>query len=301
MTVDRSGRVSPLPAPARQYSDEVRLSPDGRRLAVSVLTPTEIGPWLYDLGRGSLTPLASGEEMYAPAWSPDGEHLVYSWAAGRRRLLVSQPADGSSPPQVLAPGRIFPSSFAPDGRHLAALTRSFGDIVIATLQEGRARVEPLLQLPHGELWPAFSPDGRWLAYGSKVSGRDEVYIRSYPGPGPEQQVSIDGGYSPAWHSGGRELVYIRRVTGPAVALEMMAVTLKPKSPLAIGQPRRLFAFDPRVLQFSCAPVRCFDVAPDGQRFYAVQVPKPQPPPVVTHIRLIVNWFEELRTKVPVSK
>ena len=292
--------MSPLPAPARRSSGEVRLSPDGRRLAVSVLMPTEIGPWLYDLGRGSLTPLASGEEMYAPVWSPDGEHLVYLWAAGRRRSLVSQPADGSSPPQVLAPGQIFPSSFAPDGRHLAALTRSFGDIVIATLQEGRARVEPLLQLPHGELWPASSPDGRWLAYGSKVSGRDEVYIRSYPGPGPEQQVSIDGGYSPAWHSGGRELVYIRRVTGPPVALEMMAVTLKPGSPLAIGQPRRLFAFDPRVLQFSCAPVRCFDVAPDGQRFYVVQVPKPQPP-VVTHISLIVNWLEELRTKVPVSK
>jgi hypothetical protein len=97
------------------------------------------------------------------------------------------------------------------------------------------------------------------------------------------------------------LVYIRRVTGPPVAHEMMAVTLKPGSPLAIGQPRRLFAFDPRVLQFSCAPVRCFDVAPDGQRFYAVQVPKPQPPPVVTHISLIVNWLDELRTKVPVSK
>ncbi|MCK7583419.1 MAG: hypothetical protein MZV65_53065 [Chromatiales bacterium] len=103
-------------------------------------------------------------------------------SADRRRSLVSQPADGSSPPQVLAADRIFPSSFAPDGRHLAALTRAFGDIVIATLEDGRARVQPLLQLPHGELWPTFSPDGRWLAYASKVSSRDEVYVRSYPRP-----------------------------------------------------------------------------------------------------------------------
>ena len=302
VTVDRSGRVSPLPAPAREYSDEVRLSPDGRRLAVSVLEPTEIRPWIYDLSRGSLTPLGGDGEVYAPLWSPDGEHLLYYWeSADRRRSLVSQPADGSSPPQVLAADRIFPSSFAPDGRHLAALTRAFGDIVIATLEDGRARVQPLLQLPHGELWPTFSPDGRWLAYASKVSGRDEVYVRPYPGPGREEQVSTDGGYSPAWDSAGRELVYVRRVAGPPVAYEMMAVTLTPGSPLAIGQPRRLFAFDPRALKFSSAPVRSFDVAPDGQRFYVVQTPKPPPPPVVTHIRLIVNWLEELRTKVPVPK
>ncbi len=119
VTVDRSGRVSPLPAPARQYSGEVRLSPDGRRLAVSVLLPSEIGPWLYDLGRGSLTPLASNEEMYAPVWSPDGEHLVYPGprtAGGRschnrptaapRRKSWRQVA--SSPPHSRRTGGIWP-------------------------------------------------------------------------------------------------------------------------------------------------------------------------------------------------
>jgi serine/threonine-protein kinase len=301
VTVDRSGRVSTLSAPLRDYSGEVRLSPDRRRLAVTIRTRTEVGPWLYDLGRRTLTPVASDGEAYAPTWSPDGQQLAFSWLADRRRSLVSQSADSSAPPRVLASGRLFPSSFAPDGRHLAALTRSFGDIAIATLEDGQARVQPFLEVPHGELWPSFSPDGRWLAYGSRVSGRDEVYVRPYPGPGREEQVSTDGGYSPAWHPGGKELLFIRRIPGPPAESSMMAVEFRAGPPVTFGQPRRLFTFDPRVLHFSCAPVRCFDLAPDGQQFYVVQTPKPPPPPVVTHIRLIVNWFEELKTKVPVPK
>jgi len=299
-TVDRAGHASTLPAPLRRYGGEVRLAPDRRHLAVTIKTTAEFGVWLFDLGRGTLTPLASGGEAYAPTWSPDGQRLVFSWLENRQRSLASQPADASVPAQALAPGRIFPASFTPDGRQLAALTRSAGDIVIATLADGQARVQPLLQTPHGERWPAFSPDGRWLAYGSNVSGRDEVYLRSFPGPGPEEQVSVEGGYSPAWSFGGKELLFLRRIAGPPVELDMMTVEFRAGPPMAIGRPRRLFAIDP-TLNFSCSPVRCFDVTPDGQRFYAVQTPKPLPKPVVTHISLIVNWFEELKAKVPVPK
>ncbi len=302
VTVDRGGHVSPLPAPVREYDDEVRLSPDGRWLAVTIRTLTEDAPWLYDLGRGTLTPLARGGEAYAPVWSPDGQRLMFSWLEGGQRSLVSQPADGTAPPRALAPGWVVPASFAPDGRQLAALSGDVvGEVVIVTVENGKARVQPFLQTPDREWWPAFSPDGRWLAYGSNVSGRDEVYVRPYPGPGPAQQVSVDTGHSPAWNPSGKELLFVRRVQGATGESSMMAVEFGAGPPVTIGQPRLLFTFYRRALQFSCAPVRCYDVAPDGQRFYVVQTPNPPPPPVVTHVSLIVNWFEDLKAKVPVAK
>jgi len=301
VTVDRAGLVSVLPAPARDYGGELRLSPDGRRLAVTIKAFTEFGPWVYDLGRGTLTPLAGGGEAYGPAWMPDGQRLLFSWILDGQRSLVSQPADGTAPPQVLIPGRLFPSSLTPDARHVAAVTRSSGDIVIATLANGQPSVQPVPQAPRSGKWPAFSPDGRWLAYGSNHSGRDEVYVQPYPGPGPTEQVSVDGGYSPAWHPGGRELLFLRRSPGPPVEFFMMAVEFRAGPPVVIGQPRRLFAFNLRDLGFSCAPLRCYDVSPDGQRFYVVQHPSPLPPPVVTHVKLALHWFDELQTKVPVSK
>ena len=82
---------------------------------------------------------------------------------------------------------------------------------------------------------------------------------------------------------------------------MMAVEFRAGPPGVIGQPKRLFAFKPHDLEFSCGPLRCFDVSPDGQRFYVVQTPPPPPGPAVTHINLIANWFDEITTKVPVSK
>ncbi len=81
---------------------------------------------------------------------------------------------------------------------------------------------------------------------------------------------------------------------------MMAAGFEPGSPPTLGTPRRLFEFDSSDLRFACLPVRCYDVAPDGQRFYGVQA-RPVPPlPPVTHINLVLNWFEELKAKVPVK-
>jgi len=295
VTVDRRGQVSPLPAPVRAYWSALRASPDGRRLAVPIQTLTETGLWLYDLGRGSLTLLAGGGDAIWPVWSPDGHRLVFGWIKNGRQSLVAQPADGTAPPQVLVEGRVVPSSFTRDGRQLAALLA--GDIVIVTVEKGQASMQPLFQTPHTEYWPEFSPDGRWLAYGSNVSGRFEVYVRPYPGPGPAEQVSIDGASSPAWNPNGRELFFVS-APDPAGKCRMITVEFEPGSPLRIGHPRSLFEFDPSNLFLRGGPVRCYDVAPDGQRFYAMQARNPAPPPMVTHINLVFNWFEELKAKVP---
>jgi len=298
VTVDRRGHVLPLPAPVRSYSPRVRLSPDGRRLAVVVQTITEVGLWTYDLGRGTLTLLAGGGEAIWPIWSPDGRRLLFDWLTDGRRALAVQPADGTAPPQALVLGRWFdPSSVTPDGRQVAVVQEPDLDILSVTIEHGQARVQPLIQTPHNEGWAEFSPDGRWLAYASDVSGRFEVYVRPYPGPGPAEPVSIEGGDDLAWHPTGRELFFVGP-RDPAGKRWMMVVDFTAGSPPRIGRPRPLFEFDNRTLRLACIPLRCYDVAPDGQRFYGIQHQTPPPPPVVTHINLMLNWLEELKQKVP---
>jgi len=314
VTVDRRGQVTRLPAPVRSYGASVRLSPDGRQLVVLVYTLTERGVWVYDLSRGTLTPLTLGSEAYGPKWFPDGQHIVFGWLKDGRRSLAVQPADGTAPPRVLVAGEFVPMSFTPDGRQVVA-SRGGEDIVMVSVEDGQARVQPLIDTPHTEGWAEFSPDGRWLANASDVSGRFEVYLRPYPGPGATEPVSVDGGRCPAWNRNGRELFFLS-LPDPAGTQRMMAVDVAPGSPPPLGsahgglsrvegpridRPRTLFEFDSlRDLVFDCSPSRCYDVALDGQRFYATQRAAPPPPPVVTHINLIQNWFEELKAKVPTS-
>jgi serine/threonine-protein kinase len=197
-------------------------------------------------------------------------------------------------------GDITVSSFTPDGRQIAAVRES-RDLVLVSVEPGKADMRPLTQgAQHIERWPEFSPDGRWLAYGSNVSGRFEVYVRPYPGPGPAEPVSVDGGWSPAWNPSGRELFFVS-LPDKEGRRRLMVVDFVPGSPPGIGRPRELFAFDPRALRLACAPVRCFDVASDGQKFYATRAEMPPPPPVVTHINLILNWAEELEAKLPTKR
>jgi serine/threonine-protein kinase len=145
VTVDRRGQVTPLPVPRRSYGSAVRVSPDGRRLAVTIKSLTEIGPWLYDLGRGTLTPLTGGGDTMWPVWSPDGQRLGFSWLKDGRASLAAQPTDGTASPQVLLAGAFRPSSWTPDGRQLASVRG--GDLLIVTVENGNASARPLLETP----------------------------------------------------------------------------------------------------------------------------------------------------------
>ena len=297
VTVDRRGHIAPLPARVWSYGPTVRLSPDGRRMTVTVRSPTDVGLWVCDISSGGLTVRARGGEASGATWSPDGRRLLFNWLMDGRYALVEQPADGAGPPQSLVPGNLDPSSFTPDGRQVAAV-RNNEDVCIVAIEPGAAHVQPQTEPPNTELWPEVSPDGGWLAYGSNVSGRFEVYVRPYAGPGVTHQVSLEGGQSPAWVPRGGELFFVSP-EGPDGKRQMMAVEFAPGSPPRIGRPHPLFAFDNREFFATCATVRCFDVASDGQRFYGVQARIPPPPPPLAHINLITNWFEELRVKSPV--
>jgi hypothetical protein len=303
VAVARDGHVTPLPGPGRSYALGVRISPDGRSMALGVQDLTGQSVWRLDLSRTVLTRVTTEGEAAWPQWTPDGRRLAFAWLHGGRYRIAWQPADGGGPAEALAEGKIVPASWRPDGKELLAV--AFGetedDIVAIPIGDGPRPVRPVVATPAEEAWPEVSPDGRWLAYAADTSGRLEVYLQPYPGPGGRVQVSVDGAWSPAWHPKGRELFFVAPA-GTADRRVMMAVDVDPRSGLRLGRPRRLFEFEVRDLRFACVPMRCYDVAPDGHRFYVTQSQTPpSPPPRVTHISLVQHWVEELKAKVPAGQ
>jgi Tol biopolymer transport system component len=299
VTIDRRGQVTALQAPVRSYGTAARVSPDGRHVAVMIRTLTEVALWLHDVERGTTTLLAGGGEAWVPIWSPDGHRLAFEWLTGGQQTLAAQPADGTQAPRVVVTGDLTVSSFTPDGRQVAVV-RNSREIAVVSLDSGQASPQELPLGERSERWPEFSPDGRWLAYGSDVSGRFEVYLRPYPGPGPVEPVSVDGGWSPAWHPNGRELFFVSLPDAQGKR-RLMAADFAPGPPPRVGRPHELFPFDPRETRFGCAPVRCYDVSSDGQRFYVTRTHTPPLPPPVTHIDLILDWADELKAKLPAAR
>ena len=147
-----------------------------------------------------------------------------------------------------------------------------------------------------------SPDGKWLAYVSTVSGRNEVYVQAYPGPGQPILVSTAGGSEPGVEPGqARTDLYgtgagWRRTTGQRVAGDVGANDERADP----GRPEFLFEVSNSNLPMvQCARTNCFSVAPDGQSFYTLQL-RPRQTPRVTSINLILNWFEEVRRLAPAN-
>jgi serine/threonine-protein kinase len=283
--VDRAGRVEPLAAPTGNYS-RPRLSPDGRRVAAAYTSQEASdagGLAVLDLARGSFGRLP-GESSWGPVWSADGSEVLF----GGRTPLGRVAADGSRKPEPLGVSfQAQASSVSPDGSLLATLRNSAQtgtDIWIVPLAGGEPR--PWLETSANEAWAEFSPDGKWMAYGSDVSGRNEVYVRPFPGPGSPYQVSVDGGYSPIWARSGRELFFVTRVEG---VLHVLAADVATSPSFSAGRPRLLFKGRFGTLGGPTG----YDVSADGRRFLMVEdLGAPAQP--ATRLRVVLGWPEELR-------
>jgi Tol biopolymer transport system component len=182
-----------------------------------------------------------------------------------------------------------PNSWSPDGQLLAFIVvnpTTGRDIWVLRFSDRKA--QPFLQTPLNETAPRFSPDGRWLAYvSSDESGRDEIYVQPYPGTG-KWQISTEGGTEPLWNRNGRELFY-------RSGNKMMAVDVATEETFSAGKPRVLFE-GPYVPTPRSFPD--YDVSPDGQRFLMLKATEQTAP---TQINVVLNWFEELKQKVPTGK
>jgi len=285
MWVSRNGTEQSLAFPARDYQAP-RLSPDGRIVAVGI----EDQVWLIDLSRETLTRLTFEGENGNPSWTPDGKRITFQ---SNETNLFWQLADGSGGRERLTNSKYIKraDSWSPDGQLLVftQFDPSTGrDIWVLRLSDRTA--EPLLRTPSNESAPRFSPDGRWLVYVSDESGRYEVYVQPYPGPGGKRQISTEGGTEPLWNRNGRELLY-------RSGNKMMAVEITTLPSFAFSTPRMLFQGE----QYMTAagpysyPFPSYDVSPDGQRFLMItKESKPQ-------INVVLNWFEELKRHVPSGK
>jgi hypothetical protein len=203
-----------------------------------------------------------------------------------------QMADGSGGLEKLLPSEHTdaPHSWSPDGQLLAFIeVNPTTGIDILMLRLSDRKVQPFIRTPFNEGAARFSPDGHWLAYISDESGRNEIYVQPYPGPGGKWQISTEGGTEPVWNRNGRELFYRN-------GNKMMAVDIATQPSFAAGKPRMLFE-GPYTLAPGQTPN--YDVSPDGQRFLMLKPVEQAAGP--TQINVVLNWFEELKQKVPAGK
>ncbi len=268
-----------------------RLSPDGRRLADAITDqPSKnLDIWLIDLARGVRTRFTFDPAIdYFPVWSPDGNRIVFASNRKGRYDLFVKDASGARPEEMLLESEAnkFPNDWSRDGRFIAFRAQGM---------KGHAKYEiwmlplfgdrkpfPFLQTDFNEGEARFSPDGHWLAYSSDESGKYEVYIAPFPGPGGKWQVSQGGGAQPIWRRDGRGLFYL------APNSKLTEVEVKAKgSAVEIGMPLVLFQGPP-----SPGPFASYDVAPAaaGQRFLFLA---PQESKVVP-LTLVTNWAAGLK-------
>jgi hypothetical protein len=290
--VDRKGSVEPLAAiPPGPYLGP-RLSPDGRKIAMSVRHPTNrlTDLWLYDVLRGAPTRLTL-DGGGQPIWSPDGKRIVYGTGG-----LSAINADGGGQPERVTTSELnqVPSSWA-SSNAIAFLQRTENDANGIWVLPVAAGAKPSLFLESRfTLWyPEFSPDGHWMAYASNESGTPEVYVRPYPGGGEKIRISTTGGSEPIWASSGREILYR---SGTLERQQFFSTTIRAVSPFQAEAPRLMF--DAKAGEYDgTAPLRGWDVSADGQRFLLLRPVATTDKPV-TVMNVVLNWTEELKRLVP---
>ncbi len=311
LRVDRDGRVQPL-LEARGAYEHPTLSPDGRRVAVTIASDTGSDIWLVDLSRGTRIRFTAGDTSAFPVWGPDGARVAFQSTAPGSWNLFWKPLDGSvdaqpllgeaasgfggswsNPGVSLLPGTLpvlsgagpqFPMSWLPDGSAVAFHERKpNGERDIWIVAPGSVPT-PFLLTPFDERSPRFSHNGKWLAYVSNESGSNEVYVQPFPGPGPKWLISTDGGVDPVWSRNGRELFY-RRTD------RMMAVPVSTDAEFSAGRPMQLFQgqFD------SGGNGPNYDVSPDGQWFL---LPRSNQGQVAAELHIVLNWFSEVTARTP---
>jgi eukaryotic-like serine/threonine-protein kinase len=288
VSVDRQGRASPLPGlPLDSYRD-VRVSPDEARLALA----TQDDVWIYDFTRATLSRLTTDPARHgSPLWTPDGQRIVFtSFRAGYPELFW-RPADGTgSDERFLTRGKdltdLRANGWSADGTQLlfteVSETSAIGRIAIERPSDAKVLVKSDSPSP-------VSPDGRWMAYHSNVSGRTEIYVERYPELGSRQQISTAGGQRPLWSRDGRELFFVS-----PDGRQVFASAVQSGTTLAAGTPQMLF----ETAMFVTAGGRPYDIAPDG-RFVIIRSGQAAAGGgTASNLILVLNWFEELKRLVP---
>ena len=283
--VDRNGKpLGSLGEPALYLRP--RISPDGRKVAVDIqdLAKNSTELWIYDLGTGAGSKLAFGAwNDNCPIWSPAGDRILFGTdrnAKGVRWDLWTKGLDGSAEaPYVESTDQRFPEDWSRDGRFVSFTTipaQGKRNIQLWALETAEKRAFPFATEALNQAGSRFAPDGRWLAYASDESGRLEVYVKAFPGPGGKWQISTAGGVTPEWRGDGKELYYL------GLDNKVMAAAVRADSTFHAEPPVALFEMRPSDSPFASN----FEASADGQKFLlnASATDEGSPP-----FSLIVNW------------
>jgi hypothetical protein len=271
--VDRSGKMLAAVSPPGDFRN-ITLDRSGELIAAN----TARDVWMLDASRGTRSRLTFDAANDNPVFSPDGGTILFS-STRSPRGIYRKAASGAGAEQLLvADQEALPRDWSPNGRFVSL--EKGRDLWILPL-DGDRRAFPYLATPAAEQGGQFSPDGRWIAYWSDETGRDEVFLQDFPAKGTKFQVSTGGGSEPRWRRDGRELFYLDSVG----QLMSVAVTLAPEFRLGVAVP----VFRTQLLSLPVAGSRRYGVSADGQRFLMNVVGGTSLPPIT----VILNWQKAL--------
>jgi Tol biopolymer transport system component len=304
--LESSGKTSPLLSTPAAYITP-RFSPDGQRLALAVGRSRGRDIYVYDWRRDAMLRLSFGAQdnlSSYPVWTPDGKHIVYRSAPSSGGSSIEWlRSDGSGVGQRLFESKlqVLPYSFSPDGRLLAyfELTSETGSDVwtrqldLSDPDHPKAgKPKQFMHSTANQIWPSFSPDGRWIAYASYESGQFEIYVRSFSAAGGRWQISSSGGAHPMWSRTSRELFYTNLDNRIMVADYAAAA-----DSFMAGKPR---LWSNTQIRDTGGPTN-LDLAPDGKRFVVFPAPEGPAQAGSVHITFLLNFFDEVRRRAPAGE
>ena len=296
--VDRTGNVEPLPFEAPLGGGHPRVSHDGRRWAGDMPTEGTFDVWAFDLELGTRQRVTTEPPCNVSAlWTPADDALVFSRCPAFSGGLFRKSAEGTGPAELLLlpnGNARLPFAWSADGATLVyeeADPETGVDIWLLPMElpdgaadEGQRMPRALIRAPGNQKNPAISHNGRWIAYESDESGQSEIYVDRFPELGDRTTISVGGGDEPLWASGGDEVFYRR---GDAV----IAVPVLETDPqFEHGRPVELFS---GAFGHTSGFPRHWDVHPDGRFLMRERA-------TVTELRVVTEWFEELKRLVPVN-
>jgi len=283
--LDRSGKVMKSIGEPFEQIRSPAFSPDGRRIAFMGVRDGNHDLWMYDIERGSTTRLTSDPNIdEAPIWSASGNQIAFGNGQWIAYKLNSLRADGSGEPTPIMTKTITgaPFDWSPDGKYFVYEDQS--DVWLLDLAKRSAA--PLLRTPGRKFNMKISPNGRYIAYTSDVSGREEIYVQPFPEGEGRWLISTNGGTLPRWGRRGNELFYVE-------GMSLMSVTVQFRAVFAAGRLRVVFNCEESgvALYSFSSRISAYDAAPDGTQFVAVRR-VPGPPDAITFVE---NWAAALKS------
>ncbi len=292
--LDGGGKLQQLPAKPGPYG-QPSVSPDGKRVALSVASGSGFDIVTYDWQRDAMLKLTFGDGDFThPAWSPDGRYVAFSGSSG----IFWTRADGAGKPQRLTESKSlqWPGSFSPNGKRLAFSGFGAGTVDLLTVpidSEGgglrAGKPQGFLETTANELFPAFSPDGRWIAYQSLEEENFEIFVRAFPDTGGKWQISNGEAWFAIWSPNGRELFYRTKDQ------RIMVVSYTTKGDTFVPDKPRLWN-STRLADTNI--YRNLDIHPDGKRFLALMPSEEHPRNQVT---FLLNFSDEVRRRLATAK